>query len=54
VRSRLQSEKFETVRNLERFITKRANVVQLTPVRPLRIGDIDEYVSALFRRLVES
>ena len=53
MRSRLQSEKFETVRDLERFITKRANVVQLTPVRPLRIGDIDQEV-ALFRRLVES
>ena len=54
VRSRLQSEKFETLRDLESFITKRANVVQLTPVRPLRIGDIDQEVSALFRRLVES
>jgi hypothetical protein len=54
VRSRLQSEKFETLRDLESFITKRANVVQLTPVRPLKMGDIDQEVSALYRRLVES
>jgi hypothetical protein len=54
VRSRLQAEKFETVRDLESFITKRANVVQLTPVRPLKIGDIDQEVSELYRRLVES
>ncbi len=54
VRSRLQSEKFETVRDLESFITKRANVVQLTPLRPLKIGDIDQEVSALYRRLVAS
>ncbi len=47
VRSRLQSEKFETLRDLESFITKRANVVQLTPVRPLRIGDIDQEVRAI-------
>ena len=54
VRSRLQTEKFETVRDLESFITKRASVVQLTPLRPLTIGDIDQEVSALYRRLVAS
>ncbi len=53
VHSRLQSEKFETVHDLESYIAKRANVVQLTPVRPLKIGDIDQEVSALYRRLVE-
>src|ERR1700743_2405554 len=37
LRSRLQSEKFETVADLESFIAKRANVIQLTPVRPLKI-----------------
>jgi hypothetical protein len=53
VHSRLQSEKFDTVNDLESYIAKRANVVQLTPVRPLKIGDIDQEVSALYRRLVE-
>jgi hypothetical protein len=54
VQSRLQSEKFETVHDLESYIAKRANVVQLTPLRPLKIGEIDQEVSALYRRLVES
>jgi Protein of unknown function (DUF3037) len=53
VQSRLRSEKFETVSDLEGYIAKRANVVQLTPVRPLKIGDIDQEISALYRRLVE-
>ena len=53
VQSRLRSEKFETVSDLESYIAKRANVVQLTPVRPLKIGDIDQEISALYRRLVE-
>ena len=54
VQSRLQSERFDTVQDLESYIAKRANVVQLTPVRPLKIGDIDQEVSALYERLVES
>jgi hypothetical protein len=53
VQSRLRSEKFETVSDLESYIAKRANVVQLTPLRPLKIGDIDQEISALYRRLVE-
>src|SRR6202035_617817 len=32
VQSRLQSERFETVLDLESYIAKRANVVQLTPL----------------------
>src|SRR5271168_3906038 len=50
VQSRLHSERFETVTDLESHISKRANVVQLTPLRPLKFGEITEEVSALYRR----
>lgn len=53
VQSRLQLEKFETVADLESYISKRANVVQLTPLRSLKIGEIEQDASALYQRLVE-
>jgi hypothetical protein len=53
VQSRLHSETFETVRDLESYISKRANVIQLTPLRPLKFGEIGQEVAALYRRLVE-
>jgi hypothetical protein len=53
VQTGLQLEKFETVRDLEGYIAKRANVIQLTPLRPLKIGKIQEDVSDIYRRLVE-
>jgi hypothetical protein len=52
MQARLHTEKFETVSELENYISRRANVVQLTSLRALKISDIDRDVETLFQRLV--
>lgn len=52
VKHRLRSERFACVTDLESFISKRANFIQLTPLRPMKISEIERDASALWERLV--
>jgi Protein of unknown function (DUF3037) len=52
VEHRLETERFATVSDLESYISKRANLIQLTPLRPIRISEIEHDVLALYKRLV--
>jgi hypothetical protein len=48
----LQSQLFLSIEDLESYISKRANAIQLTPPRPVRIGNLLADVDKLFERLV--
>lgn len=54
IQSRLQHETFDSLENLQRFIEKRANAIQISPLRPLRISHVDADLNDLFHRLVVS
>lgn len=53
IENQLRTEYFPSIESLEAYISKRANAIQLTPPRPMRISHIDQDVATLFRRLVE-
>jgi hypothetical protein len=44
---------FDTVTTLESYISSRANVIQLTPLRSLIMGEIILEIAYLYRRLVD-
>jgi hypothetical protein len=48
----LRSQLFLSVDHLEAYISERANAIQLTTPRPVRIGDLQANADQLFRRLV--
>jgi hypothetical protein len=48
----LQSQLFLSVQDLESYISKRANAIQLTPPRPMRISNLEADADRLFERLV--
>jgi hypothetical protein len=52
IENRLRSEYFPSVEDLEAFVSKRANAIQLTAPRPMRISEIQQDVQNLFERLV--
>jgi hypothetical protein len=52
VEHRLGTERFASISDLESYVSKRANLIQLTPLRPMRISDIEHDVFALYKRLV--
>src|SRR5205807_326879 len=45
-------DQIRTPQELERFIATRANAVQLTPPRPMKVGHPVQDLEALFQRLV--
>jgi hypothetical protein len=49
----LKREKFSSIAELQLFMGRMANAIQLTPLRPTKIVDIEEDLNALFSRLVE-
>jgi len=51
--SQLQSGRFLSIDDLGAYIAKRANIIQLTQPRPMRITDLEADMIALHRRLVE-
>ena len=48
----METERFASISDLESYISKRANLIQLTPPRPMRISEIEHDLLALYRRLV--
>jgi len=52
IANRLRSEYFPSLEDLEAFISRRANAIQLTAPRPMRISEIQQDVQNLFDRLV--
>jgi hypothetical protein len=52
IANQLRREYFRTVKDLEAYIAKRANAIQLSSPRPMRISQIEEDVRSLFSRLV--
>jgi hypothetical protein len=52
IANRLHTEYFGSVEELEAYISRRANEIQLTSLRPMRISDIQQDVQRLFERLV--
>jgi hypothetical protein len=52
VENQLQTQQFQTASELDEYISKRANVICLTPLRPMRIADIQADVKLLYDRLV--
>ena len=53
IESQLRSERFLSIDDLDAYIAKRANIIQLTQPRPMRITDLEADTIALHRRLVE-
>ncbi len=54
IQNQLLSQLFVTVEDLHAYIAKRANFLQLTPLRSMSIANIDSDVRALYDRLVGS
>jgi hypothetical protein len=52
IANRLRSEYFSSVEDFEAFISRRANDIQLTHPRQMRISEIQQDVQNLFERLV--
>jgi hypothetical protein len=52
IQNQLRNQGFVNVSELEEYISRRANVIQLTPLRPMQIGDIRADAKVLFERLV--
>jgi hypothetical protein len=52
IEDQLKTQRFQDVSELNAYISKRANAVQLTPLRPMRILDIRADAELLYRRLV--
>ncbi|MGD0830952.1 MAG: DUF3037 domain-containing protein [Terracidiphilus sp.] len=52
IESQLQSEHFVTIGDLEAYIAKRANIIQLTAPRSVRITDLETVSKELQNRLV--
>lgn len=53
IRNRIELGSFRTVDDLDRFIGERANAIQLTPLRWMKILNLEQDATALFYRLVE-
>jgi Protein of unknown function (DUF3037) len=51
-RIEVESEAIRTVEDLESFIAKRANHLQITPPRPMRVTDPEKELAQLFLELV--
>jgi hypothetical protein len=49
---RLGRESFSSKDELQKFISKRANAIQLTPLQPVIINEIDQDIDKLFEELV--
>jgi len=49
---RLKRESFSTASELEGYIARNANAIQLGPLRSVKIADIDADLNSLFERLV--
>lgn len=52
VENQLQTQEFLTTRDLDEYISRRANVIRLTALRPMRIEDIQADAKLLYERLV--
>jgi hypothetical protein len=52
ISNQLHREYFRSIQDLESFIAKRANAIQLSAPRPMQIASIDEAVKSLYLRLV--
>jgi hypothetical protein len=52
IQSRLEHESFHSLEDLQKFIGKRANSIQISPLRPLRISDLNADLRRLYERLV--
>lgn len=52
IKTQLKTQHFSTLADLQSFISKRANSIQMTPLRPIRICDIQQDIASLHERLV--
>jgi hypothetical protein len=52
IESHLRSEQFPTISDLESYIAKRANIIQLTAPRPMHVTDLEDDLNQLHNRLV--
>jgi hypothetical protein len=52
IANQLRNGYFRSVEDLEAYIAKRANAIQLSTLRPMRISDIQQDVMDLYERLV--
>jgi hypothetical protein len=49
----LEGPDIQTIEQLEEFIAQRANLLQITPSRPMKVADPEEDLEALFEELLE-
>ncbi len=54
IENQLRSEQFLTIVDLESYIAKRANIIQLSAPRPMHIADLETDLNELHNRLVGS
>jgi hypothetical protein len=52
IENQLKSQQFQSVGEMEEYISKRANVIQMTSPRPMHVDDLETDVKDLHRRLV--
>jgi hypothetical protein len=52
IENQLRSQQFLTVEELESYISKRANIIQISPPRPMAITDLETDIAELHDRLV--
>ena len=53
-RLEVEGERFRTLDDLNRFISTRANEIQITPPRPVKVGSPEQELELLYRQLVGS
>jgi hypothetical protein len=53
IENQLRSQQFLSVEELEGYISKRANIIQMTPPRPMHLTDLDTSIKELHFRLVD-
>src|SRR6266508_1608612 len=53
-RLKIEKQNFQSVEDLERFIATRANTIQITAPRPMKVYDPEKDLEELFEQLVEA
>lgn len=54
LRERLKREDFSSLLELNNFINSRANLIHLTPLRPMKVQHFDQDAQELFEKLVKT
>jgi hypothetical protein len=52
IENQLRSQQFVNIGELEAYIAKRANIIQITSPRPMRVVDLETDITNLYKRLV--